>query len=92
MERIRGSALGGDAMLAMPMLVTPGYEVAKSKESKAPEIDYRLWGPESERGALLEIATAMSLLNAGADMLIMYQPTAVRTIKRKIDEMNRGAE
>ena len=31
-------------------------------------------GPEEERGALLEIATAMSLLNAGADLLVMYHP------------------
>jgi hypothetical protein len=31
----------------------------------------------------------MSLLNAGADLVVMYQPTAVRTIKRKIEEMNR---
>ncbi len=44
-------------------------------------------GPERERGALLEIATAMSLLNAGADLLIMYHPTAVTTVKAKIAEM-----
>ena len=76
-------------MLAMPMLITPGYEVAKTKESKAPQKDFKLWGPESERGALLEIATAMSLLNAGADLLVMYHPTAAKTVKRKIAEMNK---
>ena len=89
MERIRGAALSGDTMLAMPMLLTPGYEVAKIKESKAPEREFKLWGPESERGALIEIASSISLINAGADILIMYQPTAVRTVKRKIEEMNR---
>ncbi|MEI6914938.1 MAG: acetyl-CoA decarbonylase/synthase complex subunit delta, partial [Armatimonadota bacterium] len=88
MERIRTSAFTGDAMLAFPMLGTPGFEVAKTKESKAPAADFPLWGPESERGALLEIATAMSLLNAGADMLILYHPIAAKTIKSKIDEMN----
>jgi CO dehydrogenase/acetyl-CoA synthase delta subunit len=36
----------------------------------------------------LEIATAMSLINAGADLLIMYHPTAAKTVKRKITEMN----
>ena len=36
MERIRTSAFTGDAMLAMPMLVNPGFEVAKTKESRAP--------------------------------------------------------
>jgi acetyl-CoA decarbonylase/synthase complex subunit delta len=87
MERIRTSAFSGDAMLAMPMLVTPGYEVARTKESKAPFSAFPLWGPEDERGALIEIATATSLLNAGADLLVMYHPVAARTMKRKIDEM-----
>ena len=83
MERIRTAAFTGDSMLAMPIIGTPGYEVAKTKESKAPQSAFPLWGPESERGALLEIATAMSLLNAGVDMLIMYHPTAARTVKAK---------
>jgi acetyl-CoA decarbonylase/synthase complex subunit delta len=87
MERIRSAALTGDTNLAMPMLVTPGFEVARTKESKAPRSAFPLWGPEEERGALLEIATAMALLNSGADLLLMYHPTAARTVKRKIEEM-----
>ena len=74
-------------MLAMPMLTTPGYEVAKTKESRAPQSAFPIWGPEAERGPLLEIATAMSLLNAGADLLILYHPVAAQTVKRKILEM-----
>lgn len=89
MERIRTAAFTGDAMLAMPMICTPGYEVAKTKESKAPQSAFKLWGPEEERGALLEIATAMSLLNAGADLLIMYHPIAATTVARKISEMSK---
>jgi CO dehydrogenase/CO-methylating acetyl-CoA synthase complex beta subunit/CO dehydrogenase/acetyl-CoA synthase delta subunit len=92
MERIRTTALLGDAMLAMPILGTPGFEVAKIKESKASESAFPLWGPEAERGALLEIATAMSLLNAGTDLLIMYHPMAACTVKRKIAEMTRIEE
>jgi len=91
MERIRTGAFTGDAMLAFPMLGTPGFEVARIKESKAPRSAFPLWGPEEERGALLEIATAMAELNAGADLLILYHPTAVRTVKRKIAEMNQLA-
>ncbi len=88
MERIRASALTNDAMLAMPIIGTPGFEVARIKESKAPESAFPIWGSETERGALLEISTAMSLLNAGADVLVMYHPVAARTVKRKIAEMN----
>jgi acetyl-CoA decarbonylase/synthase complex subunit delta len=87
MERIRTSAFSGDAMLALPMLSTPGYEVARTKESKAPVSAFPLWGPENERGALMEIATATALLNAGSDLLILYHPVAARAMKRKIDEM-----
>jgi CO dehydrogenase/CO-methylating acetyl-CoA synthase complex beta subunit/CO dehydrogenase/acetyl-CoA synthase delta subunit len=89
MERIRTSAFTGDPMLAMPMIVNPGFEIAKTKESRAPQSAFPLWGPESERGALLEIATAMSFLNAGADLVVLYAPLAATTVKRKIAEMMR---
>jgi CO dehydrogenase/acetyl-CoA synthase delta subunit len=87
MERIRTSAFTGDPMLAMPMIVNPGFEVSKVKESRAPRKDFPLWGKEEEREALLEIAASMSYLNAGADLLVVYHPLAARTLKRKIDEM-----
>jgi acetyl-CoA synthase len=87
MERIRSSAFTGDPMLAMPMISNPGYEVSKIKESRALRQDFPLWGSEEEREALLEIATSMSYLNAGADLLVVYHPLAARTLKRKIDEM-----
>ena len=87
MERIRTSAFVGDPMLALPMISMPGYEVARTKESRALRADFPLWGAEQQRGALLEIATAMSFLNAGADLLVLYHPLAALTVKRKIDEM-----
>ena len=87
MERIRTSAFTGDPMLAMPIIVNPGFEVSKVKESRAPRKDFPLWGKEEEREALLEIATSMSYLNAGADLLVVYHPLAAHTLKRKIDEM-----
>jgi acetyl-CoA synthase len=87
MERIRTSAFLGDGMLASPILCNPGFEVARTKESRASHADFPLWGREEERGALLEIATAASLLNAGADLLVLYHPLAAKTLKRKIAEM-----
>ncbi len=87
MERIRSSAFTGDPMLAMPMIVNTGFEVSKIKESRALRQDFPLWGSEEEREALLEIATSMTYLNSGADLLVVYHPLAARTLKRKIDEM-----
>ena len=87
MERIRLTGLGGDAMLAMPMIVSPGQECAKIKELRASEQDMPVWGDLRERAALWELTTAMSLLYAGADILIMYNPEAVAALKRAITRL-----
>jgi acetyl-CoA synthase len=87
MERIRLTGLGGDAMLAMPMIASPGQECAKIKELRASEQDMPVWGDLRKRAALWELTTAMSLLYAGADVLIMYNPEAVAALKRAITRL-----
>jgi len=87
MERIRLTGLGGDAMLAMPMIVSPGQECAKIKELRASEQDMPVWGDLRRRAALWELTTATSLLYAGADILIMYNPEAVAPLKRAITRL-----
>jgi len=86
MERIRNDGLAGDKMLAFPMLINPGYESFRVKETRAPEQDYPEWGDLELRGAYWEIATTMSLLVAGAELIIMYHPKAVEVVKKKISE------
>jgi len=92
MERIRNDGLAGDRMLAFPMLITPGAECAKVKEARAMEKDYPQWGDEKRRGAYWEIATAMSLLIAGADLLIMDHPRAVEVVRKQIAEIYHSNE
>jgi acetyl-CoA decarbonylase/synthase, CODH/ACS complex subunit delta len=92
MERIRNDGLAGDRMLAYPMLVTPGAECLKVKESRAAEKDYPSWGDEKIRGAYWEVATAMSLLVAGADLLIMDDPRAAAVVRKTIAEMFHSAK
>ncbi len=84
MERIRLSGLGGDAMLAGPMIVSPGQETAKVKEVKAPESDFPSWGDIGKRAVLWELSCATALLYAGADILIMYHPDAAMATKDAI--------
>lgn len=74
-------------MLTSPMLINPGYETFRVKESRAPEEAFPEWGDLAERGIYWETATAMSLLMAGAELLIMYHPKAVDIVKKKIAEM-----
>ena len=84
MERIRLAGLGGDGMLAAPMIVSPGQECAKLKEYRALEADFPAWGNLDRRAALWELSTALSLLYAGADLLIMYHPEAATALKKTI--------
>jgi acetyl-CoA synthase len=84
MERIRLTGLGGDRMLAAPMIVSPGQECARVKEYRAQGADFPAWGNLEKRAALWELSTALSLLYAGADLLIMYNPEAAMALKKTI--------
>jgi acetyl-CoA synthase len=87
MERIRIGGFAGDAMLSMPFLSMIGFETAKSKEANASGKGFEIWGDAAKRGALLEISAAISLMNAGVDLFIMYYPEAVKTVLATIDRM-----
>jgi len=87
MERIRLDGLAGDDMMRMPMLITPGYESALAKEAWASEQENPDWGQSSLRTAYWEVATAMSLLLAGAELMILYHPRAVEIMRKKIAEL-----
>ncbi len=92
MERIWIDGLGGDKMLAFPMLVNPGYESARVKEARTPEADNPEWGDRALRVLYWEVATAMALLGAGADLFILHHPDAVGAVKRSIEEMYGAVE
>ena len=70
-------------MLAFPMLVNPGHESFRVKETWVSEKDYPEWGNLELRAAYWELATAMSLLLTGAELLIMYHPKTVEAVKKK---------
>jgi acetyl-CoA synthase len=90
MERIRLTGLKGDKMLSAPMIVSPGQECAKVKESKASEADFPEWGNLERRASSWELATALGLLYAGADILILYQPDAAMAVKKTIFKLMDG--
>jgi len=86
-ERIRNDGLAGDKMLGFPILINPGYESFKIKETRVSAQEYPQWGDPELRAAYWETATAMSLLAAGAELLILYHPRSVETVKQKIREI-----
>jgi len=83
-ERQRLAGLGGDRLMALPMLATVGHEAWRSKEAKAPESEFPQWGSESVRGPLWEIITAVGMIVSGVDILLMRHPEAIRAVQRYI--------
>lgn len=90
MERLRLAALQGDSMTQLPMLITPGYETWKTKESKVggtgsgvPES----WGDWEKRGINWEVLTAITLLDSCADIVVLRHPESIRQVKAAITEL-----
>ena len=90
MERLRIAGLKGDKVVAMPILCDIGIEVWGVKEAKAPKREVPEWGDAKLRGPLWEAATAYVYLLAGADVLIMRHPEAVRMAKETIGRLMGG--
>jgi acetyl-CoA decarbonylase/synthase complex subunit delta len=90
MERARLAALSGDKMLAMPFICLVGQEVWRVKEVRVSEKDFPTWGDAHERSVMWEVVTAMSMLQAGADILTMAHPKAIKIVKAAIDELMKG--
>jgi len=87
MERARLGALSGDKMLAMPMIGNVGLEVWGKKETTATSDEKPGWGEAAERALAWETVTAMALLHAGLDILVMRHPLAAGLIKKGIDDL-----
>ena len=84
MERLRLAALQGDAMTQLPMLVTPGEEGWKTKEAKVGAGIPAAWGDWAERAIHWEVLTATTLINAGADAVVLRHPESLRRVHRAV--------
>ena len=83
MERIRLAALyAQDEKLQVPFVINVGREVWKTKEAGLPSDD--LIGDQEVRGIALEAITAIALLMAGGDFLIMRHPKAIEVTQKVI--------
>jgi len=87
MERTRLAALGGDRMLAMPMLAVVGSEAWRAKEARAAEDAAPEWGELSERGVAWEATTATCFLHGGTHISVLWHPRAVALLRKTIDSL-----
>jgi acetyl-CoA decarbonylase/synthase complex subunit delta len=87
MERDRMAALTQqDERLQFPILCNMAKEVWKTKEAKTKMEDTPTLGDTKRRGILLEAVTAVMLLLAGADVLIMRHPEAIKLVREMISD------
>jgi acetyl-CoA decarbonylase/synthase complex subunit delta len=87
MERLRLAALQGDAMTQLPMIVTPGFEAWKTKEAKVGEGVPESWGDWDQRAVNWETLTALTLLESGADIVVLRHPESIRRVRAAIEDL-----
>ncbi|HIP87805.1 MAG TPA: acetyl-CoA decarbonylase/synthase complex subunit delta [Anaerolineales bacterium] len=87
MERLRIAALQGDKMTQLPMLIIPGYEAWRQKESKVGEGVPAAWGDWRERAILWETITATVLIEAGADVVVLRHPETLKRVRSFVDRL-----
>ncbi|MBI5789697.1 MAG: acetyl-CoA decarbonylase/synthase complex subunit delta [Candidatus Schekmanbacteria bacterium] len=91
-ERIRQAALKqNDTMVQMPIIGDIGLEVWKAKEAKSTAAEQPAWGDASFRGTAWETTTALALITAGADALIMRHPQAMAQVRKTAGELLKAA-
>jgi acetyl-CoA decarbonylase/synthase complex subunit delta len=87
-ERIRMAALTQqDEKLQQPMICNIAREAWKSKEAKISGEEEPKLGDAEKRGILLEAMSAMTLLLAGGDILIMRHPDAIRLVRDTVKKL-----
>jgi acetyl-CoA decarbonylase/synthase complex subunit delta len=88
MERLRLAALQGDSMTQMPMLVTPGEECWKTKESKVGEGVPEEWGDWLGRAITWETLTSVMLIESGANIVVLRHPESVNRTREAIEDLS----
>ena len=86
-ERGRLAGLGGDKLLAQPIVCDVGMEAWRAKEAKAPPFACVTDQTRGEWGVLWEAATATVLLQAGTELLVMRHPKAIEQVNGTIDRL-----
>jgi acetyl-CoA decarbonylase/synthase complex subunit delta len=87
MERMRIAALQqNDQLLALPFICHLGKEIWKAKEARQSQTEAPELGRD-ERGIFMEISAGVSLLLAGANVLVLGHPHSLAWLQKFIDHM-----
>ncbi len=86
-ERGRLAGLAGDKLLSQPVVCDVGFEAWRAKEAKAPPFECVTDATRDQWGIMWEAATAIVLLQSGAELLILRHPKAIEYVKNAIDQL-----
>jgi len=87
MERMRMAGLTQqDEKLQFPIICNLAKEVWKSKEVHQPDNEGNM-GNAQNRGIMFEAMSAVTLLMAGGDIMIMRHPEAIKLVKEMIADL-----
>ena len=87
MERMRMAGLTQqDGKLQFPIICNIAKEVWKSKEAHLPDNELNM-GDAKKRGILMEAMSAMVLLVAGGDVMIMRHPEAIKLVREMVADL-----
>ena len=88
MDRVKAAALQqGDANLQMPIITPVAYEAGGVREAMASETDAPEWGSQEERGIDMEVETAMAVIAAGSNAVILKHPESIKIISGLMKEL-----
>jgi len=91
MERDRMAALTQqDERLQFPLVCNLAKEVWKTKEAKLSATEDPRLGDPKKRGILMEAVTAVILLLAGANILVMRHPEAISLVKGMVGDLSKA--
>lgn len=88
MDRVKAAALQqGDANLQMPIITPVASEAWGVKEAMASETDAPEWSSQEERGIDMEVETAMAVIAAGSNAVILKHPESIKIISGLMKEL-----
>ena len=88
MDRVKAAALQqGDANLQMPIITPVASEAWGVKEAMAYETDAPEWGSQEARGIDMEVETAMAVIAAGSNAVILKHPESIKIISGLMKEL-----
>lgn len=81
LERARITGLKGDKLMALPQICDVAGESYRVKEAVVDDDVLPGWGKLSARGPMWEAACASAYIQAGADILILGHPVAIKSVR-----------